>query len=152
MSLRHAPVVIQLSEKEIEKSDLMRELHVDKSQLGRELLRQPGKFAFWSSLYSEVSSKADLLEIQLEEKFGELAKHYYKKYSGKKIKATDLKHLIIGNSEYQKLRRRLWKWRKSERFLKGAVRAFEQRKDVLQSHAANERKERDAEPKVRKHE
>ena len=150
MSLRHTPVVVRLSEKDVEKSDLMRELRIDRHRLGHELLRQPGKFGWWASLYAEVESKAEILEIRLEEMFGELARHYLRKYKGK-LKATELKHRIVGNAEYQKLRRRLWRWKKSERFLKGAVRAFEQRKDVLQSYAADRRKERESEPKVRRH-
>lgn len=146
--MKHAPVVIQLSERDIKKLDLMRELHVDRHDIGRELLKQPGKYAWWASVYSQVESKVEVLEGRLEELFGELAKKHLKKNS--KLKAGEIKHQIITDPEYQKLRQRLWRWRSSERILKHAVKSFEQRLHALQSYAADQRKERDAEPRVRR--
>lgn len=148
MSLKRAPVVIEISDKDILKMDLMKELRVDKHNLGHELLSQPARYAFWGTLYAAVESKTEVLEGRLEELFGELARHYTK-HTKKPIKATELKYLIVGNHEYQKLRRRLWRWRQSERFLKQAVRSFDQRINALQSYAADQRKERDSEPRVK---
>jgi hypothetical protein len=137
---KHAPVIVKLYEQEVHEADLMRELRVDKHRIDEELLRQPGKYAWWGSLYTEVSSKVELLDMRLEEMYGELARHYYQKHG--KLKATDLKHYILANPKYQKLRRRLWQWRKSQSFLKHAVRAFDQRLNSLQSYAADQRKEK----------
>jgi hypothetical protein len=148
MSIKKAPVTVRLSDRDVHHSDLMQELKVDKHRLGSELLSQPAKYAWWGSLYAEVESKADLLEIRLEEMFSELAKNYLENSKGK-VTATHVKQLIVGNHKYQKLRRRVWRWRKSERFLKQAVRAWDQRLNALQSYAADQRKERDSEPKVR---
>lgn len=137
----HAPVIVHLSEKEVHEADLLRELRIDRHQIDRELLRQPGKFAWWGSLYSEVAAKVERLEIDLDQLYAKLYVHYTK-HREEKLRVTELKHLIELHPKYQKLRKRLWRWRKSERFLKHAVRAFDQRLYSLQSRAADQRREK----------
>lgn len=139
---KHAPVIVQLYEKEVHEADLLRELRIDKHQVERELFKQPGKFAWWGSLHSEVASKVEGLEIDLDQLYAKLYMHYTNKSTKDKLRATEVKHLIELNSEYRKLRRKLWQWRKSERFLKHAVRAFDQRLYALQSGAADQRREK----------
>lgn len=140
-SYKHAPVVVRLYEKEVHEADLLRELRIDRHQIDRELLRQPGKFAWWSSLHSEIAAKVELLEIELDQMYATLYVHFLGKKDGK-MKVTEVKHLIELHPDYEKLRKKLWTWRKSERFLKGAVRAFDQRLYALQSSAADQRKEK----------
>lgn len=150
MKLKKAPVIVNLHPEEVYHADLMKELRVDKFDMDRELLRQPGKYAWWAALYSEVAAKVEQLEQDLDKLQGRLALRYAK---GRKkgYRVTDIKNLISVNPRYNVLRRRLWRWRKSERFLKySAVRGFEQRKDVIQSYCANQRREKEAEPLTKK--
>lgn len=146
--MKHAPVVIRLSERDTKELDLMKELHVDRHSIGKELLKQPAKYAWWGAMYAQVESKVEVLEGRLDELFGELARSAVKKEG--KLKAGEVKHIVITNPEYQKLLQRVYKWRSSKRILKHAVKAFEQRLHALQSYAADQRKERDSEPRVRK--
>lgn len=150
MKLKKAPVIVNLHPEEVYRADLMKELKINPHDIDRQLLRQPGKYAWWAALYSEVAAKVEQLEIELDKLQGRLALRYAK---GRKkgFRVTDIKNQISVNPRYNILRQRLWRWRKSERFLKySAVRGFEQRKDVIQSYCANQRREREAEPITKK--
>lgn len=140
---KHAPVVVQLYEGEVHKADLLRELRIDRHQIDREILKQPGKYAWWGALHSEVAAKVERLEIELDHLYSKLYVLYTNSRDKKtRMRVTEVKHLIEVNSMYHKLRKKLWRWRKSERFLKHAVRAFDQRLYALQSRAADQRRER----------
>lgn len=143
--LKKAPVILRLSAQEVYTADLMKELRIDKFDLDRELLRQPAKYAWWAALYSEVAARVEKLEMDLDTLQGNLAQKYGKGLKGARV--TDIRHMINTDPKFIQLRDRLWRWRKSERLLKySAVRGFEQRKDVIQSYCANQRREKDAEP------
>lgn len=151
--LRKLPVVVRLDPEQVDKSDLIRELKIDKLRLDHELIHQPGKYAWWATLYAECSARVDLLQEKLEHLESRLFIKYLKfLHENKKgrIRVADVKHYVLLNGKYQALQKRLRHWRAAERLLKYGVRAFEQRKDVLQSYSANIRKEQDSEPKVRK--
>jgi hypothetical protein len=152
MSLKHAPVVIQLYPEEVSKADLVRELRINKHNLDRELLRQPGAYAWWAALYSETAAKANALRERLEHVESKLAIRLGRKLriKNKYFRVSDLQHYIKRDPVYRKLKSRLRRWEDSERLLKYGVRAFEQRKDVLQSYCANQRREQDSEPRVRR--
>ena len=74
--IRRAPFVLRIRETDVEQSDLLKELKIDKHKLDRNLLEQPGVYAWWSGLLAEVSSKADKLDMELEELYAELAGEY----------------------------------------------------------------------------
>jgi len=138
--MKHAPVVIRLYTKEIQKADLIKEMKIDRHRLDKELLKQPSKYVWWATLYSEVSRKVD----SLEEKLGRLeAKLAIEFTTGKKkYKVADVKYYIACSHRYQKLQTELRHWRASERTLKYAERGFTQRASMLQSYGANTRRER----------
>jgi len=140
--MNHAPVVIRLYPKEVQKADLIQALKIDRHNLERELLKQPGKYVWWATLYSEVSRRVD----SLEEKLGRLeAKLAIEFTEGKKsYKVRDVKYYIANSHRYQKLQTELRHWKASERTLKFAEKGFTQRASMLQSYSANTRGERKA--------
>jgi hypothetical protein len=145
--LKHAPVVIQLYPSEIEKSDLLKELRIDKNNLSRALIRQPGLYAWWSSLYSEVVDKTANFAAELEVAEAKKAIKLTKKFRemGRKHTVSDIKHYVSISPKIRELRKELRIWQNSERILKHAVRSFEQRKDVLMALNANLRAEKKSE-------
>jgi hypothetical protein len=145
--MKHAPVVIQLYPNEIEKSDLLKELRIDRANLSRALIRQPSLYAWWSSLYSEVAKNTAELAAKLEVAEAKKAIKLTKKFREEKRKHTvsDIKHYVSISTKIKELRRELRVWQNSERILKHAVKSFEQRKDVLMALNANLRAERKSE-------
>lgn len=139
--MKHAPIVIQIYEKEIQKADLIRELKIDKHDIDHEILKQPSKYVWWATVYAKVSEKVD----SLQEKLDFLESKLYVKYQrDTKFNATAIKNKIRIDPDYVKMLRRLRHWKNSERTLKGVEKAFTQRASMLQSYAANTRRERKA--------
>ena len=133
--LKHIPVVVQLYPQDIHKADLMRELKINPLNLDRELERQAARYAFWSSLHSAVAAKT----ARLQELLDNLEAKLYVKYSSSVSRTTDIKLHVKNNEKFQSLRAKLRRWANSERTLKGAVKSFEQRKDLLMALNANKR-------------
>lgn len=150
--LKRLPVVIQLYASEVEKADLIQELRVDKHRMDRELLRQPGLYAWWAALYSASVDKCEKLQLRLERLEARLTTEVSRRLKAKSkyVRAGEVTAEVRNDKELQRMQERLLRWRSAERELKYAVRAFEQRKDVIQSYCANQRREQDAEPKTRK--
>ena len=143
--LRKIPVVIRLDPERIEKSDLSKELRINKLDLDDELLRQPGKYAWWAALYAETVAKCELLREKLDILESKLSLKHAKKLAeqrGKRAKSTDIRHHVRTDPEHISLRAKLRRWEAAERLFKYAERAFSQRKDVLQSYSANIRREK----------
>lgn len=155
MAIKKLPVIIQLYPEEVHKADLLRELRIDKHDLDRELLKQPGAYAWWAALYSEAAAKVELLQEKLERLEARLFIRYLKRMksrgNAKYVPAGNINKLVVLNPKYIALRAKVRQWKDAERVLKySAVRGFEQRKDVIQSYCANQRREQDSEPKTKR--
>lgn len=137
--LKRIPVVIRLYPQDIHKADLMRELRIDKHNLDRELIRQPARYAFWASLYSVVAAKVAFLQERLDNLEAKLFIEYARDKKARRV--SDIKFHVLRNPDFQILKSKLRRWQDSERNLKYGMRGFEQRKDVLQTLAANHRRE-----------
>jgi hypothetical protein len=135
--IRKMPVVIHLREKDIRHADLEDELKIDRHSLDRALSRQPGSYAWWSSLHATVKERLDYLEDKLARLHARLALDMKK---GRK--ATEIKYKILLDPDYRELQDKVRKCKSAERFLAGAVRAFDQRLEALRSLAANTRRDR----------
>ena len=146
--LRHVPVVVRLYPNEIQKADLMRETRIDRHNLDIELIKQPARYVWWASLYSNVAAKVAFLQEKLDSLEARLFIQYVKDGKGKRV--SDIKFHILRNPEFQALKSKLRRWMDSERNLKYGVRGFEQRKDVLQTLAANQRREWDSDVKTKR--
>ena len=140
MSIKHIPVVVRLYPDEVEKADAMKELKVDRHNIDKELLKQPGKYAWWSALYSESEFKAAKLHEKLERMESKLFRHYIrKKHRSRRV--SDIKHAIMVDKDYLRLRERVLYWDHAARLLKHIVRAFDQRLSGLQTYSANQRRD-----------
>lgn len=144
--MKHAPVVIKIYDTEVEHADLVKALKIDRHDIDREILKQPAKYMWWAALYAKVSERVDSLQEQIDQLEARLAIKYVDRLREKKqkYKVSDVKYYIQGNSEYRHLRRKLRYWSNSERILKLAEKGFTQRASMLQSYAANTRRERKA--------
>lgn len=141
--LSTVPVLIQLYPEDIHRANLTKELKIDKDNLDRELLRQPARYGFWSALYSVVSAKVAMLEERKEIMESDLFKRFKVDKGYKKV--TDIKYLINRNQEFRAMKSMLRKWKDSERILKYAEKAFQQRLSVLMAVNANRRQDKKTE-------
>jgi len=137
MSIKTIPVTISIRDKDIEQSNLKKELRIDRYRLGHELSHQPGLYAWWASLSAAAAARLDELEDRLDDLEEELFEEYKE---GRKV--TDVKHKIKRDSKYLELRDKVRRWKSAKRFLEKAEKAFEQRLEALRSLSARERRER----------
>jgi hypothetical protein len=129
----------------VKSQDLNKELKIHLDNLDHEMEMAADKYARWAGLLAEVSGRVAKLEEVMEKLQADLFIKYSEmlRSSKKGTRVTDIKYYIIRHSKYQRLHRRLRKWQDSERVLKYAERAFVQRKEMLQSLNANQRKEKE---------
>ncbi len=103
-------------------------------------------FAFWAMETERLQSKVGRLELNLERLEAELDIEIRRKIvKGKIPKLTEagIKHRIRLNKEYSKIEDELLIARRNHRYLLVAKMSMSMKKDVLQSIAANRRKELD---------
>lgn len=141
--LKHLPIIVRLSDNDVRNLDLMKALHIDRFDLDRQLARQPGLYAYWSSLYSMASAKVSRLKEDLEHLEARLYIRIVQEHRNEGgFRVTDVKQHVIVNPKYRRLQRRLRHWMDAERHLKFAEKAFDQRMHALQSINANTRREK----------
>ena len=126
---------------QVKSRDLNEQLKIDLSNLDHEMETAADRYARWTGLLAEVASRVAKLEEDMERLEAKLFIRYKERHTGA-ARITDIKYYIVQNSKYQRLHRKLRKWQDSERLLRFAERAFTQRKEMLQSLNANQRKEK----------
>jgi hypothetical protein len=139
------PVVFRVSLRDVQSRNLEKELKIHLDDIDRDMERAARLYMWWSGLYSTVSGRVAKLQEQMEELEADLFVQYSDMLrEGKKgTRVTDIKYYVIRNSKYRRLSRKLRKWQDSERMLKFAEKAFTQRKEMLQSLNANQRREKE---------
>lgn len=130
--------------REIKSRDLNEQLKIDLGNLDHDMETAADRYARWTGLLAEVAARVAKLEEVMEKLEADLFIRYCDMLrNGKKgTRVTDVKYYVVRNSKYQRLHRKLRKWQNSERLLRFAERAFTQRKEMLQSLNANQRKEK----------
>lgn len=129
--------------------DFGEDLDVDRANINEELADQPSKFA-WHGVLSELAkSKVLMLKNELETLKAELDQDIRSK-ADKKPTERDIDAMIQLDSKYQKKEREYLAAQKDSGILQVARQAFEQRKDMLISIAANMRGESDVNLKINK--
>lgn len=142
--LKHLPIIVRLSDDEVSKSDLMRELRIEHSDIDRQLARQPGRYAYWSQLYATTAARVSKLREDLEALEARLYIRAIKQHRGEKgFKVTDARQYAALHPKYLRLRRKLRHWMDAERHAKFAERALEHKLSVLMALNANQRREKD---------
>jgi hypothetical protein len=145
--LKDIPVFVKLDPEHLVRTNLSQELQIDIHRINRDLTQQPARYMWWAALYCECAAKVNLLKEKLDFLQGDLAGNVRAK---REAKPTEVKAEVSRNSLVRALKQRIRHWENHERFLKHALTAFEQRKDVLQSYSANRRQEMDATPRTKK--
>jgi hypothetical protein len=135
------------------KVDLNKDLSIDKSKLNDELSGQPASYAWYATLHElfrnkvlSLKNELELLESQLDQK---LRANWDEASWGKRTE-DGLRARIKLNKEYQTKMEGYIEAQKNQGILGVAKSAFEQKKDMLISIAANMRGESDLELRVNK--
>ena len=135
--LKKAPLVVHLTDNQIKQYDLQKDLRIDRTDLDRELARQPILYNNYSELYATVSAKVARLREELEH----LEARLHIKYADYKT-INERKHRVLLHPVYRKKLKRLRRWEDAERYLHFAEKSFAQRLSSLMCINSNQRRER----------
>lgn len=116
--------------------NLKEELSVNEDNLEREMIEQPSKYIYWSSVLEKIRMYQESSELELELLLGELDKEAREELPKEGIKITkDAVEGYIKRTEAYKLAvEKINNYNYIVRRLQFVVKAFEQRKDMLQSY------------------
>lgn len=116
--------------------DLTQELKVNEDNLLTEMLEQPSKYIYWSSILERIKFYQEGVELELELKVAELdpeARGYLKQQGEKPTK--DMVDAYVKRQEsYIEIRKRMALYEHISGRMNRIVKSFEQRKDMLQSY------------------
>ncbi|AMW61927.1 hypothetical protein DNAM5_183 [Bacillus phage Vinny] len=116
--------------------NLKQELKINESILQQEMLEQPSKYIYWSSLLEKLRYYQELEDLKLEKIVAGLdgdARAYIKKNDGKPTK-DQVDAYIKQQDEYITQRQRCIHYDHIIGRVQRIVKAFEQRKDMIQSY------------------
>lgn len=129
---------------EVFKFNLSRELRIDERTINRELQEQPSSYAFLSLLHKKLYRKMKDTEQELNKIYARLYSKYLeegKPEYGRGPTKEALEQRVTKNKDYQKSLTEYLNAEEDAKVLETCVRAFEQRKDIIQTLSANIRKE-----------
>lgn len=116
--------------------DLKSELSVNESNLEVEMLQQPSKYIYWSSILEKIRFFKESSELELELLISELDKEAREELPKEDIKPTkdSVESYIKRTEEYKVAKEKCNYYEYLVKRLQFIVKAFEQRKDMLQSY------------------
>jgi len=120
--------------------DLRKELAVNENQLEREMLQQPSKYVYWTSVLERIRLFQDNAELEMEVLMGELDKEAREVLE--KPTKDSVEGYIRRTEKYQNQKRKCNYYEYLVRRLNFIVKAFEQRKDMLQSYGKQKANEK----------
>lgn len=112
--------------------DLTKELAVNESNLLQEMLHQPAKYIYWSSMLEKIKYFQESTELELElveAKLDKVAREQLEKPTKDSVEAY-----IKRTEDYQNARKKCSYYEYLSGRIQRIVKAFEQRKDMLQSY------------------
>jgi hypothetical protein len=121
---------------EFEEYDLKEELKVNEAILTTEMLQQPSKYIYWSSLLEKIKLYKEQAEMTLEleiAKMDQEARDFITSHQGKPTKDI-VEAYIKRQPAYETLSNNVQYFKYIEGRIARIVKAFEQRKDMLQSY------------------
>lgn len=121
---------------EYQEYNLREELKINETNLLQEMLQQPSKYIYWSSLLEKLKLYQESAELQLEIKWANLdeqARNYLKSVNVKPTKDS-VEAYIKRQPEYEQARKNVQYYEYTSARVARIVKAFEQRKDMLQSY------------------
>jgi hypothetical protein len=116
--------------------NLRRELAVNEGNLLQEMLQQPSKYVYWASLLEKINMFQESTELELELVVARLDKQARKDCEDNNIKPTKdiVDAWIKRTEEYVAARKNCQYYDYIAGRVQRIVKAFEQRKDMLQSY------------------
>lgn len=116
--------------------DMPEELKVNESNLMREMLEQPSKYIYWSSILERIKLFEENAELELEILIANLDERARVEIEGRGAKATkdSVEAFVKRQTEYEVARRKIQQYKHISGRMQRIVKAFEQRKDMLQSY------------------
>jgi hypothetical protein len=136
-------ISIQYGEEKIT-INVAREAKIDSNNIEDEIKRQPSNYGFLFMLHKRLLTEFEHLKLRRKSIFGELlaAAKRRTNSSGRPLSDNDAKAWVESNKKYIRISERCINKRDEADQVLGAVRALEQKKDLLQSLSANLRTER----------
>jgi hypothetical protein len=117
--------------------DLKAELRVNESNLHQEMLHQPSKYIYWSSILERLRFFQEQKELELEVVVANLdtaAREHYVQSGNPKPTKDMVESFIKKQPEYMEAQTQVQYYNHIAGRVQRIVKAFEQRKDMLQSY------------------
>lgn len=132
----------ELTESDI---DIVKIVSIDKNNLSEVCIQHPKLYAFWNSMHKIAEDQVRRKEFELEKLEVVLDKSIRDDWAEAKAPTeTFLKKAILRDDDYQNLKSELLDKKEEAGMIKAFVSALEQRKDMLWTLTATERKEMEA--------
>ena len=115
--------------------DLQKELRIDEHRLEQEMIEQPSKYIYWSSILEKLRLYQEQCELDLEFLLGRLDKEAreHLMVTGTKPTKDSVEAYIKRSNEYKIAKEKCNYYDYLVRRLQFIVKSLEQRKDMLQS-------------------
>lgn len=116
--------------------DLLNELRVNEDNLMMEMLEQPSKFVYWSTLLEKLKYYQESEELKVEKVIARIDTEAREHYKGTETKATKdvVEAFRKQHQDYEPAMQSLAYYNFIVGKVTRIVKAFEQRKDMLQSY------------------
>lgn len=125
--------------------NLAKAAKITEDNIEAEIKNQPSYYFFLFSLHKKLLTKFELLKLQRKSTYGRLyaiAKDRKSSSTGRFLTETAVKAWVESHKKYLQASEACIRARDQADAVLGAVRSFEQRKDLLQTLSSNIRKER----------
>ncbi|AIW03518.1 hypothetical protein CPT_Moonbeam120 [Bacillus phage Moonbeam] len=116
--------------------NLREELKVNEQTLMQDMLEQPAKYVYWSSVLEKLKYYQEAEELKVERRLAEIDAEAREHYKGTETKATKdvVETYRKMHEDYEATMGRLQYYKMVVGYVTRIVKAFEQRKDMLQSY------------------
>lgn len=131
----------------VDEFDLQAELDIDPTQLDRELIEQPSKFAWVATLHEYAKDMAQQRKMELEETKAELDTEVRVQATEDEMKVTEamVRNLVLQDKRYKLANEEYLDANRTAALLGVARESFNMRSNMLISLSANRRMELDTE-------
>lgn len=122
--------------------NLLDETRINEDNVDREIANHITPYSFLLKLQAELAKKLKIEEIELDSLKAKLYSFYKRKTENGRPPSNDLVGMMVAkNAKYIKKAMKIAEYEHSKSIIAASIRAFETRKDLLQTLSANRRKE-----------
>jgi hypothetical protein len=129
---------------ELHRFNLIDIVQINEHTIERELKRQPGYYGFCLLLQKKLTTLHEELKQERKRLYGKLylrAKSHLKSDNGRGYSDEAAKAYVLCNKEYVRITKACIESKDHADTMWAVIRAFEQRKDLMQTISSNKRKE-----------